>query len=268
MIRSFNKKIIYATLVSVLLLWLSACATGNTVSGKASAGKGTQSSSADQKNVGTLLIFSEREAGSASFTTRIFVNSEYMRMSDSLSPADFVLFNRAERTIYNITRDEKSILVIRDRSHDVKPPIEINYEEKAQPSKGIPKIDGRQATHYQYLANGKRCYDSVVLGGDFMPDVLAALREFRQVLANEHAGSVNSVPKEMMDACDMAVNVFFATKHMDHGLPIREWNTRGYQRFLKDYRENISTPVDSFVLPEGYEQYSMSDAPPLIGSGR
>jgi hypothetical protein len=265
MINSFNKKIFYIVLISSVLLWLSACATGSSSVGEAAGGNGQQSSSADQKNMGTLLIFSEREAGSESFTTRIFVNAKYMRMSGSLSPADFVLFDRAERTIYNVVRDEKSILVIRDRPHNVKPPIEIKYEEKSQPSSAIPKINGRQATHYRFFANGKRCYDSVVIGEDFMPDVLAALREFRQVLANEHASSVNNVPREMMDACDMAVNVFHATKHMDHGLPIREWNTKGYQRFLKDYRENISAPASSFELPKDYEQFSMSDAPPLVG---
>ena len=263
MVKRFNAKLMYRFFVLGMLLWLSACATGNTVSGDKAGGKNSQSASGDQKNVGTLLIFSEREAGSTPFTTRIFVNSKYMRMSDSLSPADFILFNRVERTIYNVTRDEKSILVIRDRPNNVKPPIEIKYEEKMQLSNSIPKIDGRQATHYRFFANGKRCYDSVVLGGDFMPDVLAALREFRQVLANEHASSVSNVPKEMMDACDMAVNVFYATKHMDHGLPIREWNTLGYQRFLKDYRESVSAPDSSFVLPKDYEQYSMSDAPPL-----
>ena len=261
MINRFNKKLIYIVFALGVLLWLSACATG----GEAAGGKDSQSSSENKNNMGPLLIFSEREAGSESFTTRIFVNSEYMHMSDSLSPADFVLFNRAERTIYNVTRDEKSILVIRDRPHNIKPPIEIKYEEESQPSSAIPRINGRQATHYQYLANGKRCYDAVVLGGDFMPDVLAALREFRQVLANEHASSVNNEPKEMMDACDMAVNVFFATKHMDHGIPIREWNTKGYQRFLKDYRENLAAPDSTFVLPKDYHQYTMSDAPPLGG---
>ncbi len=264
MINRFNTKLFYIVFALGVLLWLSACATGGSSGGKAASGKDSQSSS-DQKNIGTLLIFSEREAGSESFTTRIFVNSEYMHMSDSLSPADFVLFNRAERTIYNVTRDEKSILVIRDKPHNVKPPIDINYKEESQPSSAIPRINGRQATHYQYMANGKRCYDAVVLGGDFMPDVLAALREFRQVLANEHASSVNNEPKEMMDACDMAVNVFFATKHMDHGIPIREWNTRGYQRFLKDYRENLTAPDSTFVLPKDYSRYSMSDAPPLGG---
>lgn len=265
MIYSVNKKIIHIIMVVSALLWLGACATGTPGAGEAAGRNGQQSSPENQKNMGTMLIFSEREAGSESFTTRIFVNSEYMHMSDSLSPADFVLFNRAERTIYNVTRDEKSILVIRDRPHNIKPPIEIKYEEVSQPSSAIPRINGRQATHYQYLANEKRCYDAVVIGGDFMPDVLAALREFRQVLANEQASSVNNVPKEMMDACDMAVNVFHATKHMDHGLPIREWNTRGYQRFLKDYRENIPAPDSAFILPKDYEQYTMSDAPPLGG---
>ena len=254
--NSFKRNIFYIVFTLGVLLWLNACATGGP------ADKGVTN---DKKNMGTLLIFSERDAGSQSFTTRIFVNSKYMRMSDSVSPADFVLFNRDERTIYNVTRDEKSILVIRDKPHDVKPPIEIKYEEESQPSNAIPKINGRQATHYQYLANGKRCYDSVVLGGDFMPDVLTALREFRQVLANEHASSVNNLPREMMNACDMAVNIFYATKHMDHGLPIREWDTRGYQRFLKDYRENISAPQGSFELPKDFVQFSMSNAPPLVG---
>ena len=261
MINRFNKKLIYIVFALGVLLWLGACATG----GDAAGGKDSQFSSENKKNMGTLLIFSEREAGSTPFTTRIFVNSEYIHMSDSLSPADFMLFNRAERTIYNVTRDEKTILVIRDRPHNVKPAIEINYEEKSQPSSAIPKVDGRQATHYQYLANGKRCYDAVVLGGDFMPDVVSALREFRQVLANEHASTVNNMPREIMDACDMAVNVFYATKHMNHGLPIREWNTKGYQRFLKDYRENLAAPDSTFELPKDYEQYTMSDAPQLGG---
>ncbi|MCK4587083.1 MAG: hypothetical protein KAU29_07060, partial [Gammaproteobacteria bacterium] len=146
MINRFNTKLFYIVFALGVLLWLSACATGGSSGGKAASGKDSQSSS-DQKNIGTLLIFSEREAGSESFTTRIFVNSEYMHMSDSLSPADFVLFNRAERTIYNVTRDEKSILVIRDKPHNVKPPIDINYKEESQPSSAIPRINGRQATH-------------------------------------------------------------------------------------------------------------------------
>lgn len=256
----FNTKLFNIGFALGVLVWLSACATANNADGN-----GSQESSEDKKNAGTLLIYSEREAGSESFTTRIFINKKYMHMSDSLSPADFMLFNRSERTIYNVTHDEKSILVIRDRPHNIKPPIEIKYVEESQPSSAIPKIDGRQATHYRFYANGKRCHDSVVLGKDFMPDVLAAMREFKQVLANEHAASVKNTPKDMMDVCDLAVNVFYATKHMDHGIPIREWNTSGYQRFLKDYRGNISASDSEFILPKDYVQYSMSDDLPASG---
>jgi len=82
--NSFIEKITNLILVMSMLLWLSACATGGT-SASGGADKQSASSSDDKKITGTLLIFSEREAGSASFTTRIFINSKYMRMSDSLS---------------------------------------------------------------------------------------------------------------------------------------------------------------------------------------
>jgi len=253
--KRFTTRLLTIFLTIGVLTWLSACTSSKTTS------LNDSQNDAENKNVGTLLIYSERDAGFEPFTTRIFVNKNYLHMSDSNSPADFVLLNRSERTIYSVTHDEKSILVIQDRPHDAKPPIKIQYKEESQPSGAIPKINGRQATHYRYFVNEKRCYDSVVIGGDFMPDVLAALREFRQVMANEHARSVNNTPEDMMDACDLAVNVFYATKHLDHGVPIREWDTKGYQRFLKDYRENISAPDSIFVLPKGYQRYSMSDAP-------
>jgi len=216
---------------------------------------------------GTLLIFSERDAGprTESFTTRIFISKDYLHMSDSYSPADFVLFKRKERTIYNVTRDDKSIFVIKDKPHDMNPPIAIKYESKSQPSSAIPKIDGRQATHYRYFANDQHCYDSVVLGEDFLPDALSAMREFREVLATEHASSLPRMPREMLDACDLAVNIFYPTKHMEHGFPIREWDRRGFQRFLKDYREGVTAPEEIFTLPKDFEQYSLEDLQSAAG---
>ena len=209
--------------------------------------------------LGNLLIMVERNAGDESFTTRIFVNEGYMHMSDTRSPADYMLFNRTERTIYNVTTGDKTILVIRDKPVNVESPIKLDYQEESQPSSAIPKINGKQATHYQYTANGKHCYDAVVMPKDFMPDVAAAMREFREVLAGEHATTVDRTPKELLDACDLSVNIFHATQHLDHGLPIREWDQHGYQRFLKDYRENLQASEGTFDLPKDFERYSVGD---------
>lgn len=208
---------------------------------------------------GTLLIMMESNAVEPTFTTRIFVNEGYLHMSDSRSPADYMVFNRTEKTIYNVTTDDKTILVIRNKPVDIEPPIKLDYQEESQPSGAIPKIDGNQATHYLFMANGKHCYDAVVMPEGFMPDVVAAMREFREVLAGEHATTVDRTPKELLDACDLSVNIFHATQHLDHGLPIREWDQHGYQRFLKDYRENMQPSEDTFVLPKDFERYSVGD---------
>jgi len=208
---------------------------------------------------GTLFIFMERSEGAEPFTTRLFINEGYLHMSDTRSPADYMIFNRKERTIYNVTVEDKTILVIRNKPVNIESPIPLDYQEQSQPSGAIPKIDGKRATHYKYTANGEHCYDAVVMPKDFMPDVLAAMREFREVLAGEHATTVLRTPKELLDACDLSLNIFHTNKHLDHGLPIREWDRHGYQRFLKDYHENLEAAVGTFDLPHDFERYSIGD---------
>jgi hypothetical protein len=265
--QRFQTKLFRMAFVLSLLVLLTSCATVGQEMKQESSGSSSSSASKESARdevKGTLLIFTEREPGSESYTSRVFVSKKYMHISDSYAPADFILFNRAEKTIYNVTRDDKLIFVIRNKPQHIKPPIEINLREESEPSAAIPKVDGRQASHYRFFVNGKRCYDSVVLGEDFMPDVLAAMREFRTVLANEHATTVNNIPKNMLDACDLSINVFNPIKHMEHGLPIREWDTRGFQRFLKDYREGVSVPASAFELPKDYRQYTAKDVPSMI----
>lgn len=251
----------FGILSILIMLSLSACVTTDvketTSTDQATAGAAEQGK--NESLPGTLMIFNEQEDNSDLFTTRIFVNPNYMHISDSRYPANFILLNRAERTIYNVTQEDKTIFVIKPKDVSIKPPIDIVYEEESQPSGAIPKINGREATHYKFTANNAHCYDAVVLPEDFLPDVLAAMREFRMILAGEHATTVDRTPKEMLDACDLALNVFYSTKHMDHGLPIREWDRNGYLRFLKDFRTGITAPLDAFELPADFQRYSVGD---------
>lgn len=250
----------------MILIWLSGCAsTATTQSPSAEADITSAEKNAEEKHeIGALLIYVERESGSESFTSRIFGNAHWLHISDSRSPADYVLFDRTAQTIYNVNQDDRSIFVIKRQAVDIEPPIVLDYREESQPSGAIPKVDDRQATHYRFYANDAHCYDSVVLSENFMPEVLGAMREFREVLAGEHASTVNKLPEDMLDACDLLLNIFAATKHMDHGLPIREWDRHGYQRFLKDYRFEVSTPESVFELPEDFRHYSVRDAPSTL----
>jgi len=247
-----KQRVVNVILAGFLLVGLAACAGLST--------KPVAKTEAELKATpGTLLILVEREAGSASFSTRLFVNEGYLHISDSRSPADFVLFDRKEKTIYNVSQDDKTIMVIRHKPVEIDSPIKLDYQEESQPSSAIPKIDGRQATHYRFTANGEHCYDAVVMPEDFMPDVLAVLREFRMVLAGEHATTVGRTPEDLLDACDLSLNIFYATRHMDHGLPIREWDRKGYQRFMKDYRTGLSASEGMLDLPKDFKRYSVGD---------
>jgi hypothetical protein len=209
---------------------------------------------------GTMMIFVDREAGSDQpFTTRIFVNPGFMHISDSRSPEDFILFDRKTQTIHSVTMADKTVFDIGPKPVTIDPPIAIKYEEESQPSSAIPKIDGQQANHYRFNVNGQHCYDAVVMPEDFLPDVLKAMREFRTVMAGEHATTVDQTPPEMLDACDLALNVFEPIRHMAHGLPIREWDRKGYQRFLKDYRKGLTVPLEVLALPKDFRHYSIGD---------
>lgn len=212
---------------------------------------------------GLLMVFSEREAGTKeSYRTSIFINKDILFLADNRNQENFILMDRATKTINSLNRADKTIFVITEKPITIKPPIEIDYVEESQPSSAIPKVQGMSAQHYRYTANGKHCYDSVTIDASFMPDALEAMREFRQILAGEHASTLGAMPADMHDACDLALNIFYATKHIDHGLPLREWGQDGYQRFMLDFKVDFRMKKELVELPADYKRYSVTDMMP------
>jgi len=215
---------------------------------------------AKDKKTSVFMVFSEREeAGTPLFKSRMYVNDKFLYISDDRFPDDFVLFDRDKQTIYSVTNANKTIFVIKPKEVKGEPPIKIAYESESQPSSAIPKVSGRTATHYRYTANGEHCYDAVTLEKDFLPEVVQAIKEYRQVLAGEHASTVHAMPPDTHEACDLAVNIYYATKHLDTGLPLREWDQKGYLKFMVDYRENFKFDESKLKLPEGYKEFSVGE---------
>lgn len=235
--------------VLLLVILLNACASMET---------GTEGSKAKEEQLSVFMVFSEREeAGTPLFRSRMYVNDKYLYINDDRFPDDFVLFDRNKQTIYSVTHANKTIFVIKPKEVKGAPPIAITYESESQPSSAIPKVSGRTATHYRYNANGKHCYDAVTLEKTFLPGVVKAIKEYRQVLAGEHASTVHSMPLDTHDACDLAINIYYATKHLDTGLPLREWDQRGFLKFMVDYRVNFKFDESKLKLPEGYQEFSV-----------
>ncbi|WP_455202359.1 hypothetical protein [Kaarinaea lacus] len=240
-----------AVLVVVILsLLMTACeTTGPTKEGEAKF--------PDDKK-GVFIMYSEREeAGTPLFRSRMFINNHYLYIADDRFPNDFLLFDRDKQTIYSVTEANKTIFVIKPKEIKGKPPIEITYKEESQPSSAIPAVTGHKATHFRYFANGKHCYDAVTLEKKFLPEAVAALKEYRQVLAGEHASTVHKMPPETHEACDLALNIYYASKHLDTGIPLREWDQRGFLKFMVDYRLDFEFDDEKLKLPEGYSEFSV-----------
>ena len=236
-------------LIALLTIFLlTACETTSTVVKPSVLGD----------DFGVLLAYSERErAGTALFKSLMYVNKKYIYISDDRDPADFLLYDRKKKTIYSVTHANKTVFVIKPKEVKGDSPIKVVYTIKSQPSSAIPKVDGRIATHYRYEANGVHCYDAVTLEKTFLPEVVTALKEYRQVLAGEHASTVHSMPMDTHEACDLALNIYHATEHLDAGLPMRQWDQKGFLKFMVNYKLNYKMDETKFKIPEEYNEFSV-----------
>jgi len=244
-----NVLVRHSRFVSVMLLlivssWLSSCAW---------FGKGTKKIDTVD---GALVFYSEKEPGGEAFKTRIFVTKKYLHVSDDRKAKGFILFDRITKTIYNVNDDDKTIMLIESARVTKPSPIEINYKETSQPSGAIPSVNGNKAMHYRFTANGKPCYNVVALGANFIPELSTAMSEFRTVLAGEHAKTLGGTPKDMLDACDLALNIYHPIDHLKNGFPLREWSSAGYSRFIIYYRTTDKMKLKDLELPDDYKQFS------------
>jgi|GEM_PF-391506 len=237
-----------AGIVAALVLPLSACEppNGNPADAAARApGEATQ------------IDFVEQRPGIKPYNTRFVVNAKYLRIDDGPGSHDFILLDRKQRKVYRVNSSERQIMVIDTKPVKVQPPFDLKLGEKDMgPMKGAPSVGGHRPVRYQFSAKGEVCYNVVAVSG-LMDDALAAMREFRQVLADDSTVTLNLIPADMQDACELARNTFAPTRHLDHGFPIEEQRKGGYQRSLKNFDLHFKPKPGLFELPKGYKTFTI-----------
>jgi hypothetical protein len=218
------------------------------------------------ENIGIALLYVEQEAGTEPSYVSVFVNKHYIRIDDQNFPDDFILFDRKSKTIGNVVTADKAVYVIARNAVSAAPPIPIKYTHERQESAATGRGgDASKGFHYRFFANDKLCYN-VVVAENFLPQVVEAFKEFRATLAGEHARSIERMPPEQIDACDLALNVFHANDHLAFGFPVREWRPDGYSKFLRDIKRGVMPEPGSLDFPAGFKPYPFGQkAPPISG---
>lgn len=192
---------------------------------------------------GTGLLFTEMR-GEASKKVRIFVREDFMRIEDLDSAGNYTIFDRKGGMIYEVSSAERVVKVIGPAAASAAPAdLEITVSE-GEPSRAL---QDRPAIYYRYSVNGASCYN-VVSVADMLEDVRVALAEYRRVLASRYSSQDTS------DPCDRALKVHAADRYLEHGFPVREWDEKGYQRFLSDFREGVVPPAGLDRVPADYRR--------------
>ncbi len=206
-----------------------------------------------------LLTFIEFEKGVDPYRTRAIVTPDFLRFDDGEGSVDFVLFDRRKRIVYSVNSEDKTVLAVHAKHIEIEPPMKLDLVARVVDSmQDAPTIDGKTPQHYQFLANGEVCYDTVSVKG-LLPDAVAALRDFTAVLASDSKVTFNTLPADLHDACDMSMNTFAAGRHFAYGFPVQEWSAAGAGRTLIDYRTDYRADPALFVLPGEYAHFTVQD---------
>ncbi len=203
----------------------------------------------------TVLYFVEHEPGAEPYRTRMIVTAGFLRMDGGADDADFLLFDRADGTIYSVTGGDRQILVIPPRPMDAKPPTTLKNEVVAD-SAAFPAVGTYKVSHFELRTNGKRCYE-LYAAVDLMPEVVAALRQYRTVLAGQQAKTLPFTPAEMQSPCGLANNIFSPARHLEHGFPVRLVDMTGRTIELVDYNTEFRATAAMLRLPGDYRRLSI-----------
>lgn len=201
----------------------------------------------------TAVYIVEHEPDFEPVRTRMIVTPQFLRIDDGRDGGDFLLYHRGERTIYNVAASDTLIIVIAPQTVKAAPiPLEHRIEPDAAEA---PAVGGKTVRHYRLLTNRDTCYDLYAADG-LLPEVVTALREYRESLAGEHAQALAFTPKEMQTPCDLANNIYAPARHLAHGFPIRMDESTGPDGArvrtteLLDYKQGFAADEALFRLPE------------------
>lgn len=208
------------------------------------------------------LYLTESDVDGASTPVRMLITPKFLRIDGGADANDFLLYDRAARTTYNVSPTDRLVLVIPPRAPS-KAPANLKHRVKRETAT-FPAVAGRQVIRYQLLTNGRLCYDLYAADG-LLPEAVAALREYREALAGEQGSAIGFMPPKTRAPCDLANHVYAPARHLIYGFPVRlvEIDARDPKRKriteLTDYRTDFDAAAELFKLPDSFRRMTLKD---------
>ncbi len=204
----------------------------------------------------TTLYYRISEPGVDPYLSRWLITDHFVRIDEGDDADNFILFDRSKKTVYSVVHGDRTVLDIPYRAVDKKPAKQFKQESRIVHDDKIPSIDGKKPLYRELRVNNTLCYSTVSVD-KWLPDAVNAMAEYRQVMAGEHAKTLDNTPTELQDRCDLTLNIFSPFWLLEKGLPIQEWSPQGKASALLNYKTNQMFDSALFVLPQGYQHYQI-----------
>lgn len=248
-------------LLFVLILLLSGCNAQQpetAVQAVNSQNKPTTSQESKQDDTlvdAVVLEFIERESGIDPYPVRMLITKNHLRMDEGSNDDNFLLFDRNSRDIFSVTHYNQQILKIPYRQHLLQTTDSIEFSRQENSADGIPEFAGKQPRHMRFTANGKTCYE-VIAVEDVQEEAVAAIRGYLLTLAADQVMNLNKTPVEFRTDCMLSNLIYEPVKHLEYGLPLREWDYKGYVRELTNYHsERVAASL--FAIDPDYRVFQI-----------
>ena len=249
----------FSIVVCILIVFLTAChpeesgsATSVAESYKAAA-SGSDSDSDNQRIEAVMLEFVEQEEGIEPYAVRMLVTKNHLRIDEGLNDDNFLLLDRVSKDVFSVTHHDQRILKIPHRENLIQATDSIELSTIEKNTQEMPEFSGKKPRHISFVANAETCFDVIAVEG-VLEDVVHAIRDYLLTLAGEQTVNLNKTPAEFRTDCMMSNLVYAPIKHLDYGLPLREWDYKGYIRELVNYTTIQAEPT-LFTLDPGYQVY-------------
>lgn len=202
-----------------------------------------------------LLVYKVWERGIDPYINRIMVTEDYIRLDEGDDRGAYTLFDRDQEIIYNVSPDDRTVLVINPTETLPEVSDSLILAEQVVTDAGAPPVGGQVPRRVTLLANGEVCSELVVVDG-VMPDAVDALAELKLTLARAQVASLAVTPLELQTPCDLAGSVYAADRTLRFGLPLQERGA-GRSQSLVDFVAGFEAADGLFELPQDYSRQEL-----------
>ena len=210
------------------------------------------------KPLSIMLLYDVEEPGVDPYQSRMIITDDFIRLDEKNDTNDFVLVDRKKAIVYSVSDDNDAILVVNRAPVKVKSPMELKLDMSRTAAEGAPEIDGHKLAQYVFIVNNETCQDAMIAEG-LLPEATKALSEYRHILSGQHASTMQHVPADTQNGCDLSMHIFQPDRHLQFGLPINERDRSGYQRSLVDFDDDYDVNTNLFELPKEFGRFTIDD---------